>query len=65
MLCRCFNNVTNNSFTVKPNRSEYVVNYQISYSAYSTAESSNKLYCVEFKYEHSRKDRTAEVLKLC
>lgn len=62
ILSHCFNNVTNNSFTVKPNRSEYVVNYQISYSSYSTAESSSKFYCVEFKYEHSRKDRTAEVL---
>lgn len=62
ILNHCFNNVTNNSFSVKPNRSEYVVNYQISYSSYSTAESSSKFYCVEFKYEHSRKDRTAEVL---
>lgn len=62
ILSLCFNNVTNHSFVVKPNRAEYTVSYQISYSSYSNIDSSDKFYSVKFGFEHSRKDRTAEVL---
>lgn len=62
MLTGCFDDVTNNSLMVKPAKNKYKINYSISYSEYQKVESCEKVYSIIFEFDHSRKERAAEIL---